>query len=839
MESDNKVDLSSVNKVRSGKSSTKGSLTRFFKKKSAGRGRDEVGRFVSGSGGLLGKKKIDLKRSLPVILVIALVGGFLVYRSFAATALLGNDGEFLPITPARLYDTRLDGPKTQVPANGSINIQATGRIGIPSGARAVVAYVTAVDPTATGYTRVGAAGTTLTTTQQNYTAGQRVTNQVTIPLSSSGQMKLTSTARSHFVVDVAGFISSEAGPDGLRYSKVTEERIFDTRNDGTKLPVAANGSVTFDISKEGLFNQRIPYQAQSVVLSLTAVSPTSAGYARMWPSGQTGSPITLLNFSQNQGMTGTVIVPVDAARKLTLSSTAQSHFAIDILGYYEPEGYIGDSVTQEGRFEATPATRVLDTRQDSRGTIKAGEKRYFSTYAAEQAANAEYGDMPVISITSLNSKASGYARVGQNDSLGGTKLTFTQGQRTTNQFVLDKNGTGEGGLTTGDSVIWSSKESDYVVDVVGFIRTGRYTGYNFMETYVNYNSDDWYAKEAKSLSYVYKPVSTESFRAVYVHAGFSFRTVDGGWHSTGRGIGLTKTGFASNYCYEANSCELLLPNSSTNDWSVTLPYSFQAGQSYTIEYTALDSHPEGKPGAWIQVSVTNGSRKTDVMRFNVYETDRELTEGMLSNRLQLSVQSSRYRDSCNERGKRNTSLFTDATVDDMRADGTLIKVDELRNANYIEEIPANECPGDNRIDTVVSGSGQNVSYGFRMMNNIPRALRDIEKPKLSSPGVTYDTAGFGGRGLTFTATDNHGIAKSRLQYLVDGEYRYAQEWYGENNPVNPKLITERLQLSWWKFDEPSNQLIYGDLPSGNHQVRVHLYDTSGNHSTVDQTVTIP
>ncbi len=79
--SEDKVDLSSVNKPK--KSLGLPKLKNPFRKQT-GPVRDEQGKFASGSGGLLAAKKLNLKRMLPVVVVVSLVGGFMVFRSFAS-----------------------------------------------------------------------------------------------------------------------------------------------------------------------------------------------------------------------------------------------------------------------------------------------------------------------------------------------------------------------------------------------------------------------------------------------------------------------------------------------------------------------------------------------------------------------------------------------------------------------------------------------------------------------------------------------------------------------------------------------------------------------------------
>lgn len=88
MQNDDKIDLSQLNKTsQTKKPSLFSKLPRLSFKKSDGIKRDNQGKFAptSGSGGLGFSNKLDLKRMLPLVLVVSLVGGFMVFRSFAAT----------------------------------------------------------------------------------------------------------------------------------------------------------------------------------------------------------------------------------------------------------------------------------------------------------------------------------------------------------------------------------------------------------------------------------------------------------------------------------------------------------------------------------------------------------------------------------------------------------------------------------------------------------------------------------------------------------------------------------------------------------------------------------
>lgn len=85
MSTENKIDLSGVNKTpKSGKQIRLPKVSIPFKS-TKGPARDSEGKFTSGSGGLLASKKLKLGRILPIALVVAVVGGYFVFQSFATT----------------------------------------------------------------------------------------------------------------------------------------------------------------------------------------------------------------------------------------------------------------------------------------------------------------------------------------------------------------------------------------------------------------------------------------------------------------------------------------------------------------------------------------------------------------------------------------------------------------------------------------------------------------------------------------------------------------------------------------------------------------------------------
>ncbi len=131
-----------------------------------------------------------------------------------------STGYFEALTPTRICDSR---PASQsgitdqctgktLGAGGNsetLPVQMTGFGGVPPGAAAVVANVTATGPSATGYLTVYPAGTSKPLASDlNFTAGQTVANQVVADLGGSGGLAVFNASGSNdVIIDVAGWFT--------------------------------------------------------------------------------------------------------------------------------------------------------------------------------------------------------------------------------------------------------------------------------------------------------------------------------------------------------------------------------------------------------------------------------------------------------------------------------------------------------------------------------------------------------------------------------------------------------------------------------------------------------
>ena len=93
-------------------------------------------------------------------------------------------------------------------SSGPITVQVTGIAGIPTSAKVVVANITVVNTTGSGYLTAWAAGATQPTTSNiNWGKGQVMPNMVISALNSNGQMEIYCSSQANIIVDVVGWYS--------------------------------------------------------------------------------------------------------------------------------------------------------------------------------------------------------------------------------------------------------------------------------------------------------------------------------------------------------------------------------------------------------------------------------------------------------------------------------------------------------------------------------------------------------------------------------------------------------------------------------------------------------
>jgi hypothetical protein len=295
--------------------------------------------------------------------------------SAASTAVTpGAPGEFHPLPPARILDTRegIGAVKAKVGPRSTTNVTVVGQGGVPAtGVSAVVMNVTVTQPTAPrSFLTVFPKGEERPIASSlNFVAGQDVPNLVKAKVGADGQVSVYNAEGStHVIFDVVGWYSSETGPSGARYNALSPKRILDTRNGtgGFNSKVGARGRIDVPVVGRG----GVPASGVSaVVMNVTATQPTAAqSYLTVYPTGPDRPTASNLNFVAGEDVPNLVIAKVGADGSVSVYNDAGStHVIFDVVGYFGAEG-----ASTGKAFTSLVPSRILDTRTPG---VKVGQDK--------------------------------------------------------------------------------------------------------------------------------------------------------------------------------------------------------------------------------------------------------------------------------------------------------------------------------------------------------------------------------------------------------------------------------------------------------------------------------
>lgn len=289
---------------------------------------------VSASG------QVTVKSTVAADVIVEVAGYYLPAPST-------NGASFTPVNGTRILDTRnglgtcTPAPCARLTAGATSTIQVAGRAGIPATGVVGVAF-TLTDYTPDNY------GVTITYPSDQpapnndvLSYSPNITNSglVVTPLSSTGQMKLYSSAGADYTIDIAGYYTLSPNGSSTMFVPFTPatsgaQQILDTTNSlGTCTPTC--GTLTSgNATRVQVSGTDVPANASAVVLGTTAVNPTATGYLSLWPDGQLGSNNNTLAY--NAGVTtGTdVVVPLSKGWIGAEAHGGNTDLTLDVKGYY-------------------------------------------------------------------------------------------------------------------------------------------------------------------------------------------------------------------------------------------------------------------------------------------------------------------------------------------------------------------------------------------------------------------------------------------------------------------------------------------------------------------------
>lgn len=368
-------------------------------------------------------------------------------------------GEFVPLTPARLVDTRTAG--APLSPGGVLSVPIVGKGGVPAtGVTAVVANVTAVDASQAHYFTVYPGGTGRPGTSNiNGGPGRAVPNLVVIGVGGNGAIEVfNSHGTTHCLVDVFGYFTTESD-DADRFVAVTPARLFDTRTGDGATAGKLGHLAPIEIQVAG--NAGVPDDATAVVLNLTVTEPDAPGYLRLTPAGEPTAPTSNVNFGPGTTVPNLAIVRLGAGGAVALDGAGAGKHAVgDVFGYFG-----GESSGDGSRLRAIAPQRVLDTRNGTGApAAPVGPGNPVAVTIAGTAGVPDDAVAVVLNVAATNVAAPSFVTAwpGGEDMPGTSNLNLLPGETLANLVICR--------LGTGGTVSFGNKLAtcDVLADVLAY-----------------------------------------------------------------------------------------------------------------------------------------------------------------------------------------------------------------------------------------------------------------------------------------------------------------------------------------------------------------------------------
>jgi hypothetical protein len=269
---------------------------------------------------------------------------------------------FVPVAPRRVLDTR-DGTgadRAPVAAGGVVVLALVANGIVPAGATAVVVNVTATEPAGPGYVTAYPAGTAIpgTSALNVERPGQTIADLVTSALSPDGRLALTTSVRTHLVVDLAGYFVP-SGPTGAgRLVVGSPTRVVDTRSGlGLAGPLGAGTTALVDL------RPAVPADAAAAILTVTVAGAAGPGYWTVAPAGRPAPLASTVNAEVPGQVIANQAIVATTSGRIAVTAQTGGQLVVDVVGWVTGAGA---PVTTDGLFVALPPRRVLDTRTGAR-----------------------------------------------------------------------------------------------------------------------------------------------------------------------------------------------------------------------------------------------------------------------------------------------------------------------------------------------------------------------------------------------------------------------------------------------------------------------------------------
>jgi hypothetical protein len=312
------------------------------------------------------------------------------------------DDTYFPLdNPVRVYDSRFSSPLSHLETR---NIQVAGIGGVPSDAKTIIANVTVVDPSSSGYFTVFPTDSPRpNTSTHNFDVGENFANMIAMQIGSGGRISVFDFLNAgggtvHVLVDVVGYTRTDNG--GTRLHTMAPGRLLDTRV-GTGLSGPFGPKSTRNLTVRGA-GTGVPADAQSVVLNMTVTNATHTGsYVTVWPAGSSQPLVSNLNNVEGIARPNLVVARVGDGGQISIANeSGNADLIADVVGYFSAGAY-----SSGGVITGLSPVRILDTRTPT-NLFTSGQVRTYAVGAIP--GNAKTA---ILKVTAVEPTGGGYVTV--------------------------------------------------------------------------------------------------------------------------------------------------------------------------------------------------------------------------------------------------------------------------------------------------------------------------------------------------------------------------------------------------------------------------------------------
>lgn len=253
-------------------------------------------------------------------------------------------------------------------------------------------------------------------------------------------------------------------------------RLLDTRSgpgistaDGLALGWGRVGAGRFiDIQIAG--RGGVPKNATTATLNLATISPSAAGFGTLYPCTTDIPTASSLNYSAGANISNAVLVTLSATGTVCLFSSAEAHYALDVVGY-TPAGSKVGTLEPARLLDTRTAAGITTIDSQSLGSGRVASGNFVEVKIAGRGGVPADASAATVNIAAIAPTAKGFVTLYPCSTTRPlvSSLNYEAATNISNTTLVKLS-------ATGTLCVYTSSESDLALDVVGFVPPGSNIG---------------------------------------------------------------------------------------------------------------------------------------------------------------------------------------------------------------------------------------------------------------------------------------------------------------------------------------------------------------------------